>query len=133
MSPSVVETPLVAEVPVETPVEVVPSPTEPVIESKGSSVEYLPLSHVEAAEMPASGATKLRKMIFETKELVVCPGVYDGLSARTAIETGFSAMYMVCSHPLHLARSANNLQRLVPVPLLPVLASPILPSLSSTR
>lgn len=47
-------------------------------------------------ELPDSGATKLRKMIFETNELIVCPGVYDGLSARTAIEVGFNAMYMVC-------------------------------------
>lgn len=50
-------------------------------------------------EIPISGATKLRKMIFETNELIVCPGVYDGLSARTAIETGFSAMYMVSFCP----------------------------------
>lgn len=45
--------------------------------------------------LPTSGATKLRKMIFETNELIVCPGVYDGLSARTALEVGFHAMYMV--------------------------------------
>lgn len=44
---------------------------------------------------PASGAKKLRKMLLETNELIVCPGVYDGLSARTAMELGFSAMYMV--------------------------------------
>ncbi|KAK8002291.1 hypothetical protein PG989_002010 [Apiospora arundinis] len=43
---------------------------------------------------PTTGATKLRKMIFDTKELIVCPGVYDGLSARTAIDIGFNAMYM---------------------------------------
>lgn len=47
------------------------------------------------ADLPASGATKLRKMLFETNELIVCPGVYDGLSARTAMELGFSALYMV--------------------------------------
>ncbi|KAJ3498343.1 hypothetical protein NLG97_g1212 [Lecanicillium saksenae] len=98
MSPAVVE-PAVVETPVETPVEAVtvaeqPAVEEPVIESKGTSVEYLPLNNVEAIDLPASGATKLRKMIFETNELIVCPGVYDGLSARTAIETGFSAMYM---------------------------------------
>ncbi|KAI1180713.1 putative carboxyphosphonoenolpyruvate phosphonomutase [Nemania sp. FL0916] len=43
---------------------------------------------------PMSGAKKLRKMLFETNELIICPGVYDGLSARTAIELGFNAMYM---------------------------------------
>jgi hypothetical protein len=44
---------------------------------------------------PMSGAKKLRKMIFETNELIICPGVYDGLSARTAIDVGFNALYMV--------------------------------------
>ena len=48
-----------------------------------------------AVKEPMSGAKKLRKMLLETNELIVCPGVYDGLSARTAIELGFNAMYMV--------------------------------------
>lgn len=34
-------------------------------------------------------------MVEETDELIVCPGVYDGLSARIALRVGFSAMYMV--------------------------------------
>jgi hypothetical protein len=42
-----------------------------------------------------SGATKLRRMIEETSELIICPGVYDGLSARIAQRVGFSALYMV--------------------------------------
>ncbi|KAK6859007.1 hypothetical protein PG995_004860 [Apiospora arundinis] len=59
------------------------------------SEEWLQLNHVMASvNKPTTGATKLRKMIFDTKELIVCPGVYDGLSARTAIEIGFNAMYM---------------------------------------
>ncbi|KAI0475297.1 oxaloacetate Acetylhydrolase [Xylariaceae sp. FL0804] len=53
------------------------------------------LSHVVShVQEPMSGAKKLRKMLCETNELIVCPGVYDGLSARTAIELGFNAMYM---------------------------------------
>lgn len=56
----------------------------------------LQLTHiVSAVKEPMSGAKKLRKMLLETDELIVCPGVYDGLSARTAIELGFNAMYMV--------------------------------------
>jgi hypothetical protein len=54
---------------------------------------WLQLNHI------TSGAKKLRKMIFETNQLIVCPGVYDGLSARTAIEVGFNALYMV-SYPI---------------------------------
>lgn len=53
----------------------------------------IPLSVVPGTTLPAS--TRLRKMIFETSNLIVCPGVYDGLSARTAMEVGFDGLYMV--------------------------------------
>lgn len=71
-----------------------------------TSTSYLPLQQVcSTVHEPVSGATKLRKMLLETNELIVCPGVYDGLSARTAIELGFNAMYMVsCLPNLHLNR-----------------------------
>lgn len=45
-----------------------------------------------------SSATRLKRRILETDELVVCPGVYDGFSARIALSVGFTALYMVlCS------------------------------------
>jgi len=53
------------------------------------------LQNLRNQEIPA--ATKLRKMLFETNEMIVCPGVYDGLSARTALEVGFDGLYMVSS------------------------------------
>lgn len=40
-------------------------------------------------------ASKLRRMLKDTKELIVCPGVYDGLSARIAMQVGFKGLYMV--------------------------------------
>jgi methylisocitrate lyase len=40
-------------------------------------------------------ASKLRRMLKDTKDLIVCPGVYDGLSARVAMEVGFKGLYMV--------------------------------------
>ena len=42
-----------------------------------------------------SPATKLKRRLEETKDLIVCPGVYDGFSARIALSVGFDAMYMV--------------------------------------
>ncbi|KAJ5526550.1 hypothetical protein N7451_003162 [Penicillium sp. IBT 35674x] len=39
-------------------------------------------------------ASKLRRMLKDTKDMIVCPGVYDGLSARIAMELGFKGMYM---------------------------------------
>lgn len=40
-------------------------------------------------------ASKLRRILKDTKDLIVCPGVYDGLFARIAMEVGFKALYMV--------------------------------------
>lgn len=93
-----------------------PSPDGPLLAAvpsskKASSVSttWLKLNstapiHVEVQEIPASpafhdepfsGAKKLRHLLENTDELVVCPGVYDGLSARTAMELGFKSLYMV--------------------------------------
>jgi methylisocitrate lyase len=42
----------------------------------------------------APASTRLRHMIKNLDHILVCPGVYDGLSARIAISTGFEGMYM---------------------------------------
>jgi methylisocitrate lyase len=42
----------------------------------------------------APASTRLRHMIKNLDHILVCPGVYDGLSARIAIATGFEGMYM---------------------------------------
>lgn len=42
-----------------------------------------------------SSATRLKRRLLETDEMIVCPGVYDGFSARIALSVGFSALYMV--------------------------------------
>ena len=43
-----------------------------------------------------SGAAKLQRLLKHTDDLVVCPGVYDGFSARIAMSVGFQCLYMVC-------------------------------------
>ena len=40
-------------------------------------------------------ATRLKHKLQHTNDLIVCPGVYDGLSARVAMKTGFETLYMV--------------------------------------
>ena len=42
-----------------------------------------------------STATRLRNNLESGAGLIVCPGVYDGLSARIALDVGFDALYMV--------------------------------------
>lgn len=52
--------------------------------------------HTNGEAKPIAEAAKLRQKLEETNDLIVCPGVYDGLSARIALNLGFEAMYMVC-------------------------------------
>ena len=49
---------------------------------------------IETPTAPLRASTRLRQMIKTSPRIVVCPGVYDGLSARIALEVGFKAMYM---------------------------------------
>lgn len=42
-----------------------------------------------------TAAQELRHLLFESKDIIVAPGVFDGLSARTALEVGFDCLYMV--------------------------------------
>ncbi|KAI0858886.1 carboxyvinyl-carboxyphosphonate phosphorylmutase [Xylaria cubensis] len=39
-------------------------------------------------------ASRLRQMLADPEQLVVCPGVHDGLTARMALHVGFDALYM---------------------------------------
>ena len=45
---------------------------------------------------PFTGAKRLRELLKDPKKIVVCPGVFDGLTARIALSKGFDALYMVC-------------------------------------
>ena len=47
------------------------------------------------ATLTMAAATKLRKMVEDPQSSVVAPGVYDGFSARIALEVGFDCIYMV--------------------------------------
>ena len=45
----------------------------------------------------ASPVQKLRAMLEEKDKIVVCPGIFDGLTARIALKAGFECLYMVCN------------------------------------
>lgn len=44
--------------------------------------------------MSAKASTRLRGMLADPDKLIVAPGVYDGISARLALDAGFDALYM---------------------------------------
>ncbi|MCJ1294403.1 hypothetical protein MMC34_005961 [Xylographa carneopallida] len=58
----------------------------------GVAAEHAPA--IEAYNPLAPASTRLRHMIKNLDRIIVCPGVYDGLSARIALEVGFDGMYM---------------------------------------
>jgi hypothetical protein len=42
-----------------------------------------------------SAAKNLRALLAEKSKIIVCPGVYDGFTARIALNEGFDCLYMV--------------------------------------
>ena len=47
---------------------------------------------------PISPVQKLRALMKEPDKIILGPGVYDGLTARIALQAGFDCLYMVCKH-----------------------------------
>ncbi|EMC98680.1 hypothetical protein BAUCODRAFT_30945 [Baudoinia panamericana UAMH 10762] len=45
-------------------------------------------------EQPVSGPRRLRQMLSDPSKTVVAPGVYDGITARLALNAGFECLYM---------------------------------------
>jgi hypothetical protein len=43
---------------------------------------------------------KLRKMLADPEKFIACPGVYDGFTARIALQEGVDCLYMVSHHHL---------------------------------
>jgi 2-methylisocitrate lyase-like PEP mutase family enzyme len=64
-------------------------------------METAPLAQVNANGDSANlkpfrpAAAILREMLADPEKLIVCPGVYDGFTARLALKAGFDCLYMV--------------------------------------
>ncbi|KIW73233.1 hypothetical protein PV04_01367 [Phialophora macrospora] len=43
---------------------------------------------------PFTGGKRLREMLSDPSKVVVCPGVFDGFTARLALAAGYDALYM---------------------------------------
>lgn len=42
-----------------------------------------------------TAVARLRAQLAEPDHIIVCPGVYDGFTARIALKAGFDCLYMV--------------------------------------
>ena len=52
-------------------------------------------------KLPMQTATKLRERLADpTAPILVCPGIYDGLSTRIALSLGYEALYLVSNRVL---------------------------------
>lgn len=67
---------------------------EVVVDSPELATTAVRIHAPEIYDAFAPAATRLRYMIKNSSDIIKCPGVYDGLSARVAIEVGFEGMYM---------------------------------------
>jgi 2-methylisocitrate lyase-like PEP mutase family enzyme len=47
---------------------------------------------------PKTSVARLRELLRRDDHITICPGVYDGLTARIALREGFDCLYMVCTH-----------------------------------
>lgn len=48
-----------------------------------------------AAGQHVTAAAKLRSFLARPNEILLSPGVYDGFTARIALQAGFECLYMV--------------------------------------
>jgi hypothetical protein len=55
---------------------------------------------------PQTTASKLRALLAQKDDIIVCPGVYDGFTARLALNAGFKILYMVTT--IHIALQHNK-------------------------
>jgi 2-methylisocitrate lyase-like PEP mutase family enzyme len=44
---------------------------------------------------PVTAVQKLRNMLADPDKFIACPGVYDGFTARIALQEGVDCLYMV--------------------------------------
>ena len=51
--------------------------------------------HESQVEAPKRPAARLRELLSREDHITVCPGVYDGLTARVALHDKFECLYMV--------------------------------------
>lgn len=57
-------------------------------------------STIIKSSAPLTGGKRLRELLSDPSNVVVCPGVFDGLTARLALAAGFDAMYMVSNRSM---------------------------------
>lgn len=53
------------------------------------------MGSITPSSRPVKATQRLRELLANPNQIVVAPGVCDGISARIALSLGFEAIYMV--------------------------------------
>lgn len=65
------------------------------------------MTHADGANgSRVTAVQKLRNLLADEEKLIVCPGVYDGYTARIALQEGAECLYMVRSN--HISRFTDR-------------------------
>ncbi|KAF2706521.1 putative carboxyphosphonoenolpyruvate phosphonomutase [Pleomassaria siparia CBS 279.74] len=75
-------------------IKMTPEIVIPEVLVEDTSVKAVDIRAPDVYDAHAPAASRLRYMIKNGGHIIKCPGVYDGLSARIAIDVGFEGMYM---------------------------------------
>jgi hypothetical protein len=70
---------------------------------------------------PKSAVARLKALLARRDKLMLCPGVYDGFTARIAMREGLECLYMVCTvlntKASSIINEPDNRLEQVPLPL----------------
>ena len=71
-------------------------------------------ANIQSAQQPLTPGGRLRQLLESSHDIIVVPGVYDGFSARIALEVGFDCIYMVSMmlHDSQIFRADIGINRL---------------------
>ena len=85
-------------------------------------VIYIQKTGIHPSFSNMSAAATLRKLLAREGEIVASPGVYDGVTARLALNAGFDTLYMVTHSTLSPRQVYLTINRPEPVAQCLVLA-----------
>ena len=69
-----------------------------------------PPSNGTSGNLNMTAVQKLRAMLADPDKFITCPGVYDGFTARIALQEGVDCLYMV-SFPFFPPQTRNEKRR----------------------
>src|SRR5258707_522464 len=74
--------------------------------ANGTAINGHAHEHIAIPRRTTTPGARLRNLLADPDKIIVAPGVYDGFSARIALEVGFECLYMVSRIPPAITTSS---------------------------